>query len=114
MSNPETVYAAPVRGMVAGEAIEYRFSFALRLAAGQTLAGTPTVTASPAGLTIGAPALNTEAFDDGEIPANTVAVNEAVVVRITAGPTRQPYELICLCGTSDGQIVGGKARLIVY
>lgn len=114
MSTPETVYATVIRSKLAGEAIDYRWNLSPRLKPGQTLTGTPTVSATPSGLTIGTPTINTEPFDDDEVPANTVPVGEGVISRIEAGAPKQTYELTCLCATNDGQTVGGKAKLVVW
>lgn len=75
----------------------YSIDFANLLGTGESLSGTPTVTASPTGLTIGTPAIS----------------GTTVQVRISSGSDGVPYKLECVVATSDGNTLEGDAILIV-
>jgi hypothetical protein len=81
------------------ESLLFGVDFTKLLAAGETLTGTPSVTA-PAGITISSPAVNSQAFtnDDGA----TVAVAAGVQFRATGGLSPTDYVLTVTCGTSAG------------
>jgi len=65
---------------------------------GQTLTGTPSVSSSPSGPTIGTPSVS----------------GNNVVCRISAGTDLNDYVLTVTCGTSDGTtIIGGTVLLKV-
>lgn len=81
-----------------GESLLYGISFADLLDAGETLSN-PAVSATPTGLTIGTPAVNTATFTD--INGNTVAIGEGVQVRISSGTDGVTYSLEVTCDTSD-------------
>jgi hypothetical protein len=94
-----------------GESILFGFDFTKLLVAGETLAGTPSVTGSPSGLTIASAALNAAAFDNDE--GGTVAINKGVQVRIGAGTDAADYTLTCTAATSAGntRIIKGTLQV---
>lgn len=94
-----------------GEDILYGVSFANLLASGETLTGTPTVTADKAGLTIGTPAVNAATFTD--LDGNTVAIGAGVQVRISGGTDGVDYRLEVSCGTTDSNTREVDCRLNV-
>jgi len=108
----DSVYALRPCTKMAGEVLDYAADFGELLDASETLTGTPTVTALPAGLTIGTPAVNSTALTDPE--GNTIGIGQAVQVQI-AGGQKGRYELTILCGSSagGGRIRGGKCILLV-
>jgi len=82
------------------ESLLFGVDFTKLLVAGETLIGTPSVTAAPAGLTISAQAVNSQAFtnDDGV----AVAIGAGAQFRAAAGVSPTDYALTVTCGTSAG------------
>ena len=80
------------------ESVLFGVDFGKLLASGETLSGV-TVTASPAGLTIGSPAVQVSAFVD-EFTGLTVAANEGAKVRISSGTAGIDYTLTVTGTTS--------------
>lgn len=74
---------------LASEAIRY---------GSETLTGTPTVTATPDGLTIGTPAVNAATFyrKDG----TAVAIGKGVQVSISGAADGTRYTVVCLAGST--------------
>jgi hypothetical protein len=72
-----------------GESEVFSLDFAARLGAGQTVAGA-TVTATPAGLTLGAPSVS----------------GSVVSVRVSGGTGGVTFDLECLATLNDGSVVG--------
>ena len=88
------------------ESCLFGVDFGPLLAAGETLSGV-TVSASPAGLTIGSPAVQSSAFID-EFTGATVAANEGAKVRISGGTADVDYVL-----TVTGSTSGSNTRVFV-
>ena len=88
------------------ESVLFGVDFGPLLAAGETLSGV-TVSASPAGLTIGSPAVQSSAFVD-EYTGATVAANEGAKVRISGGTADVDYVL-----TVTGSTSGSNTRVFV-
>ena len=65
---------------------------------GESLSGTPTVTASPAGLTVDSPWISDEAV---VIDGVTVAAGRAVLFRVADGQSRKKYVMTVTCGTDS-------------
>lgn len=109
---PDTVWAIRPLTKAAVESLTEAFDLTALLASGETLTGTPTITATPAGLTIGTPAVNTTALTDSD--GNTIAIGKAIEVTISGGSAGR-YELTVSCGTSagGGRTRGGKVLLLV-
>ena len=69
------------------------------IAAGETLTGTPTVTATPSGLTVGVPVLG--------------GANKKVQVQISGGTANTAYLVLCTVGTNGGNTLQGCGTLYV-
>ena len=93
------------------ESVFYAVDFTNILASGETLSGTPTVTVSPTGPTIGAPTVNTGVLTDDE--GNTVAIGKAVQVRVSAGTDGIDYTLTVSCATTASDTRVGTCKLYV-
>lgn len=89
------------------ETVSYLFDFSRfpEVKAGETLSS-PSVTASPSGLTVGSPAV-TAAARDG-VPAG-----QGVAVTISSGSASATYSLECLATTSGGAVRCVKGVLLV-
>lgn len=107
----ESVSAVAARTKHPSESILYAIDFTALLSSGETLSGTPTVTGSPSGLTIGTPAVNTATLVDDE--GNTVAIGKAVQVRISAGTAGIDYVLTVSCATTGSDTRVGVCKLYV-
>lgn len=85
----------------AAESRKYDFDFTnqAEIVAGQTLTGTPTVSSSPSGLTLGTAVL------DG--------TSKKVQVTISGGTVNQMYEVTALVNTSGGAILEGCGKLLI-
>lgn len=84
-----------------GESRLYDFDFTdqAEIEGGETLTGTPTVTATPAGLTLGSPVIG--------------GASKKVQVRISAGTANTTYSLTCTVATSGGNTLQGCGVLKV-
>ena len=82
-----------------GEFRLYVFDFSLlpELVAGDTLAGPPVITATPAGLTVGTPGIS----------------GKTVTATITAGTVERDYQVSCSCTTAGGSTLVCEGRLEV-
>jgi hypothetical protein len=79
------------------ESALFNFDFTEDLATGESIQGTPAVTASPSGLTIGTP-----------------SVSGAIVqVRLSSGATRTRYEVRCRVATDQSNTFEGAGDLLV-
>ena len=109
---PDTVWAIRPLTKAAVEFVTESIDLTGLLATSETLTGTPTVTATPAGLTLGTPSVNTTALTDSD--GNTIAIGKAVQIDISGG-SRGRYELTVSCGTSagGGRTRGGKVLMLV-
>lgn len=85
--------------------------FTRLLTANETLVGLPVVTASPDGLALEAPAVNTDPFENDE--GGTVAAGAGVLVRVSGGAAGADYTLTVACGTSTGNTRAGVCILQV-
>ena len=88
------------------ESVLFGMDFGPLLASGETLSGV-TISASPAGLTIGSPSVQASAFVD-EFTGSTVAANEGAKVRISGGTAGSDYVLTVTATTS-----GSNTRIFV-
>lgn len=92
----------------AGESEVFDFDFSLRRQfqqdTPQTITGTPTVTSSPSGLTVGSPAIGDS--EEG-------VVDSVVQVRISGGTAGTEYTLVCTCTTSGGDTLKMVGKLVV-
>lgn len=93
-----------------GEDLIFYFDFDKLMNASETLTGTPTVTGSPSGLTIGSP---TVISANATVLGKTVLANRAVQVRISAGTDGNSYTVQCSCGTSasNTRIIDGTLEV---
>ena len=107
----ESVQATSARTKHPSESIAYAIDFTSLLSTGETLTGTPTVSGSPTGLTIGTPAVNTATIIDDE--GNTVAIGKAVQVRISGGTDSIDYSLTISCSTTASDTRVGVCKLYV-
>lgn len=84
-----------------GESRLYDFDFTnqVEIAAGETLTGTPTVVATPSGLTLGSPTIG--------------GANKKVQIRISGGAADVLYNLKCTVSTSGGNVLEGCGELLV-
>lgn len=73
-------------------------SFDGELYPGESLSGTPTVTASPAGLTVDSPSINT---DPVTIDGVSVAAGRAVLFRVADGQAGKKYVMTVTCSTDS-------------
>lgn len=91
--------STPTLTKLVGESRTYAFDYSrcAEVLSGQTLTGTPTVTASPSGLTIGSPSI----------------AGSQVAVQISSGTLGQTYLLSCLTTTSGGSTVGVQGNLSI-
>lgn len=82
-----------------GEVRKYTWDFSLfpEVVAGDTLTGTPTITASPAGLTIGSPSIS----------------GPRVTALITVGAATASYLTVCAAATAGGSTLECLGRLEV-
>ena len=88
------------------ESVLFGLDFGPLLATGETLSSV-TISASPSGLTIGSPSVQTSAFVD-EFTGATVAANEGAKVRISGGTAGSDYVLTVAATTS-----GSNTRVFV-
>lgn len=70
--------------------------FQPRLDAGEELTGTPTVTATPSGLTFAGPAVNEETI---EVNGQNVPSGKGVLFRVSGGAARKTYQIKVTCTT---------------
>jgi len=80
------------------EDLLFYFDFNKLLNSSETLSGTPTVTGSPSGLTIGSASIVSA---DTTALGRAVLANRAVQVRISGGTDDVDYTVQCSCGTSS-------------
>lgn len=76
----------------------------------ETLTGTPTVTASPSGLTISGEAVSASV---AEIEGVNVPAGEAVLFAVSGGTSGQAYTFTITATTSEGQTIVRKCVLRV-
>lgn len=71
-------------------------SFRRELDNGEKLTGTPTVTATPSGLTFASVAVNTSAISEDDLEAD---VGQAVRFKVSGGSADTKYTITAQCGT---------------
>lgn len=79
--------------------------FGPKLRTGEALTGTPTVTVSPSGPTLGSPAITGA---DIEIEGVTVTTGEGVIFTVSGGTDGTDYDITATCSTD-----GTPARTLV-
>ena len=110
---PDTIFALRPLTKAAVEVVPAIVDFSAQLATGETLSGSPTVTVSPLGPTLGTATVNSSALSPRDGGA-AVAIGKGVQFTITGGASRQRYELTISCGTTtSGRTVAGKCILLV-
>lgn len=102
--------AKHVRRKTPTEVRNVSVSFKGKLDSGETLSGSPSVSVSPSGPTLGTPAKNsgTITVDD-----ESCAANEAVQFTVSGGTASTTYTLTVQCGTSASQTVQVLCKLKV-
>lgn len=95
-----TATAPQVRTKTEDEDLIGVFGFASKLTGSSAVIETPTVTASPSGLTIDTPAVNDAALD---VDGISHAIGQAVLAGISGGTAGTKYTLKCTAVTDDGQ-----------
>lgn len=105
--------SSQVNFLLVGETRNAGISFDNWLSSSEVLTGTPTVTASPSGLTLTNAQVNTEVVT---INGLDVPIGHAVLVTVSGGSTCQDYILTATCSTNStpAQVLIGKVRLQVY
>ena len=110
---PDTIYALRPITKAAGEVTLAIVDFTQQLSSGETLTGSPTVTVSPVGPTLGTAAVNSSVLtprDGGE----TIAIGAGVSFSISGGASKQRYEITVLCNTTrSGRVAAGKFLVLV-
>lgn len=93
-----------------GEDLLFYFDFDKLLGSSETLTGTPTVTGSPSGLTIGSPTIVSA---DATVLGRSVLANRAVQVRISSGTDGTDYTVQCSCATSasNTRVIDGTLQV---
>jgi len=81
-----------------------------RLGSGETLGGTPTITASSSGLVISSVAVSTLAMT---INNSTVATGQAVTFVMSAGTAGELYTMLFSSTTSGGQTINERIAIRV-
>ena len=81
-----------------------------RLRSGETLGGTPTITASSSGLTVGTVTVTTAA---ATINGSTVSTGQAVTFTLSGGTAGELYSLVFSSTTSAGQTISERMGLRV-
>jgi len=88
-----------------------------KLRADELLTGTPTVTVSPSGLTLGSPTISTDAMMavDAKGRVALVDAGKVIIVSASAGAADAEYTITVICSTdaTPAQVVRGRARLNV-
>lgn len=93
--------APQIESKAPGEAVDAIISFTGKLAAGDTLTGTPTCVSSPTGLSFDQVAYNTANED---VAGETVAASRAVKFRVSGGAAGTLYEItVTAPSTTSGQ-----------
>lgn len=93
------------------ESRKYTINFGPLLGSGETLSGTPTVSATPSGLTLGSPTINSSTVTD-PVDGSTCAANEGVQVQVSSGTSGVEYILTVTATQSTNTLVS-QHRLLV-
>ena len=100
MSTVQSVSCEPLRKKP-GETLKVGVDFTLYgLASGETLTGTPTLSAS-SGITVASPAVNTGTFTNRK--KGTVAIGKGVQFTLSGGTAGTDYYVDVSCGTTNSQ-----------
>lgn len=104
--------AREIREITTDEVRVVSVSFQGKLDTGETLTGTPTVTAEAgSGLTLSNKTVNSEAITINSVAC---AIGEAVQFKVTAtSGNAGEWDIDIACGTSDGQTVFGRVTVEV-
>ena len=105
--------SAQVNFLLVGETRNAAVSFEMWLGETEVLTGTPTVTATPSGLTISNAQVNTGTI---EVNGLEVPIGHGVIFAVTGGTSCTDYIITVSCGTSSvpPQTLIAKVRLQVY
>lgn len=95
----DTVTATEVHVKTTGETVPIAINYEPKLDSGETLSGTPTVTASSSALTISSVAISTGSLT---ISGRTVAASQAITCLAAAGTAGVTYTLTAKANTSGG------------
>lgn len=96
--------APQIGSITADETRKLSVSFANRLESGETLTGTPTVTVSPTGPTLGSPSINASSLT---INGRTNTAGQAIQFTITDCTSGQTYQLTVTASTTADQVLQG-------
>lgn len=102
--------AAEIPKKMTGEVLVGGIDCTNRLATGETLGGTPTITASSSGLVISSVAVSTLAMT---INSSTVVLGQAVTFVMSGGTAGELYSLLFSSTTSGGQTINERIALRV-
>ena len=87
---------------LASETLNVAVDMTERLASGETLSGTPTITASSTDITLSSKVVNSSTTN---INGNSVAVGKAMQCAVAGGVAGNTYYMTFTCGTSASQTV---------
>jgi hypothetical protein len=104
LTAPQILYKTP--NEVCSAAVDFRG----KLNRGEYLTGTPTVSASPAGLTVGNAAVTTV---EQEILGRVVPAGQAVTFTVSSGVADTEYVVTVNCQTTGGQTREGYVTVRV-
>lgn len=90
--------AKEVRFKTPSEVINGAVGFTSKLRSAETLTGTPTVTATPSGLTFASVAVNTSAISEDGFTAD---IGKAVQFKVSGGSADTKYSLTIQCATNS-------------
>ena len=102
--------AAEIPQKLAGEVLVGAIDCTNRLTSGETLGGTPTITASSSGLVISSVAVSTLAMT---INNSTVSLGQAVLFVMSSGTAGELYSLLMSSTTSGGQTINERIAVRV-
>ena len=113
MPVPDSVLALRPLTKLAEEVLPIAVDFTALLATTETLSGTPTVSVSPAGLSVASAAVLATAYTplaNGEV----IAIGKGVSCQLSGGTSGSRYTLTITCDTTvSGRVVGGKVTVLV-
>ena len=102
--------AAEVPQKLTGEVLVGAIDCTNRLGSGETLGGTPTITASSSGLVVSSVAVSTIAMT---INNSTVSLGQAVTFVMSSGTAGELYSLLMSSTTSGGQTINERIAVRV-
>jgi hypothetical protein len=105
-----TATAPQIRTKTVSEVLDATFGFATKLGdSGAVFTGTPTVTGSPSGLTIGSPVINTSTVT---VDGVSHTAGQAIQAEISIGTAGTRYVLTCTGSTDSGETM--QLYAVVY